>query len=638
MSEPIIRYEGPPDKRDYWVKQAKDLIPQNDAISKGRENRYFCKRFPDGTMISVHSIDAFGRVDLLTIKTGKPVPEKEEEFINPESGKYVLLVEMMPEPNWIMINGTWQYIRTPGGFAVFMPEGDGYDENSLDETPNLKFIGWSNSVKEDTKDPLGIIGQETYRKGWCHKKDKREDIEQVRRVDQGCTAYDGDEEQEEITWLVGYWDIWTYEDNPDPNYAIYEWWPDPGPPDEGFCGYLWGNAYDILGPHPNPEDADYTDLEHLFYYVSPPVGNDVIVWWPRECNQIIRNIEMYNREGCLMRIADDYGGKYYNWDYEWWDHAWEFGIDVVCKDIMLPNTLTKLQYNWEKYYQYWGITYGNLYMPYADTHGTYPVFPYNTIPEPSYALNTIATEYVYFWESWGLYVKDRYKEFFLTGATRIPKSGTYNKNSHWYLARRTTDEIVDFTIVTERMAAIFEGNESLFNDWTYDPWEDMYYKRCNINTSDSAEAFIAAGEKHFHVGYEKVTNGIPWEGGSAVGDVGGSTWEITEDWDFYDFGIFTKKNTGVDKDNNITPDTIEPIYAYSADVLRGSETKVVYGMVLDGKHYRTGELSSYVEPTSGSRRITFEGVEKAKDKNDVFISCMMGVRVGFRKLLSEVEL
>jgi len=81
------------------------------------------------------------------------------------------------------------------------------------------------------------------------------------------------------------------------------------------------------------------------------------------------------------------------------------------------------------------------------------------------------------------------------------------------------------------------------------------------------------------------------------------TYHYSTEATFYDVGIFTKKGTGITKneDGTIVVDsaTIDPIYAYSMTIYdRDADPtgSIIYGMVLDGKHYRTEEFIGWDIP------------------------------------------
>jgi hypothetical protein len=66
---PIVRYDGPPEKREASFKRMMRLFEANDAANTGRKNRVMSTVFPDGTRIRVQTIDEIGSVDIAHIFT-----------------------------------------------------------------------------------------------------------------------------------------------------------------------------------------------------------------------------------------------------------------------------------------------------------------------------------------------------------------------------------------------------------------------------------------------------------------------------------------------------------------------------------------------------------------------------------------
>lgn len=590
--EPTIKYSGPESKRQESIKQAKKLIPINDIVNRGLNHKVLKKYLADGTFIkSVITEGILGRQELLIIEaTGGKVVKKPGIV---KYDEYVLLVEMHTNPSGD--------IGTPGGFAIFAPTGRGYVENEETEVPNLKFIGWTNSVDDVSLDPLGITGQETIRTGWCNEQAKDRTITQLLRVDQGYVAYDGDEYIEEVTMISTSSDIWTYEDIPFPNL-----WEsvDPGPPPEAMCGYTW----DIATNYGGPGVEDFHDEAHLFYHIES--GGKNVAWWPPNFTQYIKRRQEWNHEGCLIRMIDDDAGVL--------DLASDNGVMSVAGDVMMPGTFTKYRttYDWSS--RLWGIVWGTYVFAGIDAPGE-TGYPYLEIPDGQWYTSTMHSDYVREWMTGGVYVKDRYKELFINGLIRLrPGSALDNVVGYKYYQREEiipADAFDDPSILTEEQLAILAGNESMSSEWVYDIYTTLYYITHSVHTTTPGQFMINCGGREYHVKNQIITGLY-----SAYG-AGNDWYSSFSDADIYDYGIFTEYQTGI-VNKAIVASNIKPVYAYSM-IITESQENIVYGLVINGRHYRTEELI-----ISADSSVSIPEISVARDKNGNIIRPTGYVRTG----------
>lgn len=503
------------------------------------------------------------------------------------SYEYVLLVELGVDPS----GGLY----LPKGFAIFEPDGDGEGPNGLGAV-NLRLAGWTNKVTEN-KDPLGLVGQTTYREGWC----KSDTVEQVKRVDGGYLAYAGDEVEEEVTECYFSNNVWTYEGIDFPTHWLSV---TPGPPDPAFCGYTWAIPQNYGGPG----GADYYDIRHLFYRVE--TGGKISDMWPPECNQYIDRHQEWHVEGCVYKAPDAYN--------EAWDFADQVGLDVGLAEIIFPNSFTKATVLVNDSIRVWGNVYGNdIYPPEDIVINEFPFTSYSIVPD-TYSQTAVSEYARNFSDYYGVYVKisdEGIPESFIQGLTRWDEGTKIQSiDSYRYYLREEIDIAARFhsmyiPTMTARQLELFAGNEAATSDWlppdyytglSYIEDYDYYY-------ADAPDIMINCAGDEYTV--KK----------SAYGYI------------FYDYGIFTKKGTGI-KDGVVDPDNISPIYAYAADVSDTAQCGMAYGMILDGKHYRTDEFLS-----ARSDEVIVPGLEDAKDVSGNTIFAGECVRVGIRKRVTKVS-
>ena len=500
-----------------------------------------------------------------------PVPEAPKIIeLPPDSfsgGTYVLLVEME---------------GGPAGFAVFEPRQGG----------ELALTGWTNQVVDTNKDPLGVAGQETYRLRWCSQKGVEADpsipwknIEQMKRVDQGYLAYDGDPWTEEVTECGTMSNYWTFE-----NIAFaYHWISvDPGPPDPGYCGYTWAVPVGYGGPG----GADYWQEAYLFYMTAYayPTHISLINWWPEEFNQYLIKFQYNNNEGGAFKFKE--------YENPAWDDAFYIGVEAACGYFLFENTLTASLESFNDTERIWGIVWGTGWINPDGTHGGFPEsdrvapndFPYTDYKDlDPWRWHTHITEYHRMFSTDGVYVYDT-DDLFIQGCTRLG-------GQLWYEVGGSADirEEIDIGVnfehpedLTERQLVLLEGNGEGF-------------PAHGITTRDNGETVINCGGIEYVVVDETVCG--TWADNDFI-------YQYHRAGNFRDYGIFTKDKTGVDEENNIVPTEIEPIYAYSCEVVsEGSGdvgTTIIYGMVIDGEHYKSEEFnklgpnSAYYDIPTGS--------------------------------------
>ena len=561
------------------LQNLKDRSPGLDQMRFEKPGEYVIK-------------SVFGRDDILiypsTIQKGKKKKIEREDT----GFTYVLLVELGHAP-----------VYAAGGFAIFEPSGEGEGPNG-EGLVNLKFAGWTNIVTEN-KDPLGIVGQTTYREGWCNSASVLPigGVEQVKRVDQGWHAYDGDEELEERTGIYAEHNIWTYEGID----FTYHWVSvDPGPPPPAICGYTWSIYTEYGG---DTSAGQFHDEQHLFYRVEVG-GNQITYMWPPECNQVIERHQEWHQEcGAWM---------YKDWlRDEIWTDGVDVGLDAASGSFMFPNTFGRVDVLYDDSVRIWGNIYGSSSFKPEDSSET--AFPHTAYqPEPDWS-ETVGSEYARDYWSGGVYIKttdDSFPEFFIQGCVRWPQGGNYSSQNgyRYYLREEVTSSRFYGTYyenATARQREIFLGNKSMVSEWPNpDYWTGLTYIEEYSDTRDDPDIIINCGGNEY-----VVKKGVyaPY---------------------FYDHGIFTKKDTGLNSDGLVDHTKVDPIYVYSVDVASGSNFSVVYGMVLDGLHYRTDEFTG----NGIAAEVDIPGCENAVDSLGVLIKGDVNVRIGIKKITVKEEI
>jgi hypothetical protein len=536
-------------------------------------------------------------VDQITIvpqKTagGRAAKEAKERVYGPN---YVLLVEMGGGPS---------------AFAIFAPSERGQEANTGDGSANLALAGWTDMVSDINLDPPGIVGQQTFRARWCAKvlvsggpypidilpDDLEalafESVEQVKRVDQGYLAYPGENDTEEVTQCGTYWNYWTYEDIPETEYHVY-----PGPPPPDLCGYTWSPPGDSSG--------EYHDLQHLFWYrfrgpAPQPDGSGgrIIDFWPVEFNQEYIYATHVRREGGVFRYID--------YDRSEWDDAVDVGVMQACGEFLFANTFTNIVSRWENSHRYFGIVWGTYASPVDNIpSGSFPYAGFTNGPAYS---EEVSSDFSRVWDLDGVYVKDD-TNYFIQGLRRNTE-GNWTDGTAGRLGEREARipaNMFDTPLVdamTERQLTILEGNEGAAA-FEYNPWTQIWeYEEQTDPERIERDVMINAGGREYFIFREQKLTATEFISSS-----------------FQDYGIFTKENTGVKKNNEVDAEKVDPIYAYS--VLKVNESnqakKIIYGMVLDGLHYRTEEFDG----ADGAYSVP--GTENAPDP------CTERVRIGIRK-------
>lgn len=444
-----------------------------------------------------------------------------------------------------------------GRFALFMPRVvEGHNRLVFTEVVNRE---------ETNLDPPGIVGQATFRTGWAKTVTPNRIIEQVRRVDQGYYAYDGDIYNEDVTYLSVYDNIWTRENIP---YTTRWISVDPGPPPPAECGYTWAIAEGLGGPG----GGDFSDEKHLFF--NREVGIAVIQYhWPPEFNQKIVRYQYINRSGCIMKfvsgILDD-----------WWDVVYDVGIEEAAADYMFLNSATVVFCTWDETVRMFGNLWGTISFS-SNFISSNDSFPYKTVSPIDYYSTEIVTPYGFaYLYDYGVYVKEGDNpicSMFIQGAFKWDSELTYPyEQTYCFTHKREAIDISKFVVgypLTDRQLILMEGNEDLSLPWVQNYWSGLYEYACGYTSvcSDADLVINCAGDIHI------ILSGMSYE-------------DDFDEIEFEDYGIFTKCNTGLDEHGEVDYTLVDPIYAY---VLNHYEDEyAIFGMVLNGVNYITDLLPS----------------------------------------------
>ena len=609
----------------HQTEQAMTLMkmrePDNEVSFHHDEDRKF------------HLSSQFGRNEITIY--GDPVEIPGEEKEEPKK-KYIiaqkpcLLVEMYrtgEHPGDPRPEGRWM----PGAFAIFVPSGEGMGEHSAAPYANLSFAGVTTSIIENemgVHDPPGLIGQPTYRLGWCKSGPPtiaREplpgmgagvSIEQLKRVDGGWTAYEGDEVEEEVTEIYTANNNWSWE-----NIEWIYWRSDPipGPPPEAVCGYTWSERYNDN----YDSSADYSDDRHLFYGIV--VGSGLAWWWPEEFNQFREIKEQWYENAMLYRAKDSYADQ--------WDYADQIGFDVAFSGMLFPNGFSRVQMNTYKTYRDWGLLWGSYYFSDTDISGVgdYPYLGYTPVEQ---AEDTVSEGGVHRWyDEDGVYVKDRWSEFFLNGVSLY--YGRWRFLEGWMQIEERDEQGEDrfaYPIdepsthaLTERQKKIIEGNSDAYG-WNAGTFPNRQYEE-GLSGRDLCWYAINVGGKEFWLKRQ-------WRCGTWT--YGNITYYHDSAVGFQDYGIFAMPDTGIDKDGNVDAETIEPIYTYcyvtgGHPITDGGTGR--YGMVIDGLNYLTEEYA--FAGGSSTQRYVVPDTANVKDSDGVKLECWGLARAGVITIVTE---
>lgn len=548
---------------------------------------------------------------------------------------HVLLVEMRAEStNWT---------EPPDGFAVFVPTGgqesiQARGGPSMDMiAPGLRCYGYTTSMVENIMgehDPPGMIGQPTFRQMWCKDISSDRRIEQVKRIDQGTYAYDGeyygwDPERGyycEVTELNAQY-IWTYEGI---EYPTRFYSADPGPPPYSFCHYTWA-PWESQSPD-GDDTAGYHSIERLFYRIEHP-GGDIISCWPEEFNQLIVHGEQYHDNTCLHRYVES--------DNPEWDLIYDQGFEALG-EIMLPNTFSKWTNTSDETERVWGHIWGVQGNPSASSDVVageptdFPYLKYET--RETWRTDEQATEYGRSYPGWeGVYVNDGPREMFVNGVVLATKSEWEEYHQDYLMVHvrepQSADRFTNPSGLTARQRELMEGNvDGNWFEW-YLEGEDRLYTEGAVVNADHWFCVNAGGEE-FVFGKQELLghyylNGILYEDKSSTG--------------FGEYGIFTKEGTGIKTDTIVPqgetepremqvvdPETVQPIYTYVTGIGYGlwgggsaKPTTYIWGMVMDGKNYATEEYPG---------RRTIPELEGAKTKSGEPMYATSYNRVGVLEL------
>lgn len=576
--------------RDEFELSAKLMMAQMKQMNTGNlDHIWATRRFEGGEQVRVESRFGHNSAEIyvpFTIGGGK---KQKEKIIERTSEDYVLLVEMVRS----------RLTDIPSAFAVFEPVEEG----------KLGFAGWTNLVTEN-QDPLGIIGQETNRPGWCDSPADGErapgvpweSLEQVKRVDQGWCAYPGDEYEEEATANGCYSNYWTYENIA----ADYVWKSvDPGPPPEAACGYSW-----TINPAYGGQDgdADYHDERHLFYMVS--VGGKYPYWWPPEFNQLIEIEWIHNQEGGVCKWVD--------MDHSAWDQAFYDGVEVACADILFKNTYTAMKIITDQTRRVWGVVWGTAFLGLDDFVDA--DFPYTSYVADQASVYEKISDFIRQFPSEGVYVYED-ASFFIQGLVRW--DAPYSSASTYRVNKRVAiDPVARFTApagLTARQLTLLEGNEDSCDVW----WPlsgGRAYSRDGLAEVTPGDIMINCGGVEHYITSQTIIGSY---------DYRGITYRQVRSAFFMDYGIFTKEDTGVDAENRILSDEIDPVYAYALVIgypVGYDSDNIIYGLCVDGQNYVTEEFKS---PTYGLYNVP--EAEDAVDTDGNPLACTYKVRVAIRK-------
>ncbi len=559
------------------------------------ENRFEIDTVFDAQTITIHG---FPEVQV--------VEEEDEKGLEAEFESYVLLVEMGHEP---------------GAFAVFAPEGEGHGATG-GMNANMTFVGWSNSIGSN-QDPPGLVGQGTNRAGWLSDPAPPPSAdhpgtgyEQVKRVDQGWFAYTGKRyDPIEVTSLLEA-TSWTYEGIPYPNHWLSV---DPGPPPYSLCGYTW-KIHENYG---GPGGGDEYDERHLFYGVQ--TGGKYQSWWPPEFNQLITIQQQWHEEGVLVPY----------WAiYEVLPGDPTDGLDVYYGDFVVPGSFSKTTETADRTKRIWGLIdeWGSYFYELEDLVREPCDFPYTQwLDRDPTAIDKIKTDHAMDYLIEGIHVADAWQLYAISGCRFWPSGTTTEHRWGWHVEKRkawTKDEQISGIVAdgsawpdwTERMDTILEGNEDSVPEWTEEIWTGNYYaEEYHWERDPYVIGVICNGQKYYvkHEGPENYSGA------------------------FCDYGIFTKKNTGInDATGEVDVDSIEAIYAYAMKTgqtypssTRLDTAGVIYGMILDGAHYMTEEFA-YMGGDNGTTLdikngdFDIPGARAAVDSDGNPVTAKPRVRVG----------
>jgi hypothetical protein len=225
--------------------------------------------------------------------------------------------------------------------------------------------------------------------------------------------------------------------------------------------------------------------------------------------------------------------------------------------------------------------------------------PYTTYTLADYRTADVQTDYVRRYITNGVYLYN-YVYCFLQGLVR--HATAWSSQMYDFTRREAIDPAVEFVHpedLTERQLEILAGNEDSCAGWVQDPFTGQYEcAETVVNTPSVEIAVNCAGTEYV------IETGVNWD--TAVM--------------FYDYGIFTKPDTGVTDEGVIVPESVEPVYAFSVEI-GGAE--IVYGMVKDGQLFITERFAK-----AGAGEYTVPGVEDATNREGEPVTCTQYVRAG----------
>lgn len=238
----------------------------------------------------------------------------------------------------------------------------------------------------------------------------------------------------------------------------------------------------------------------------------------------------------------------------------------------------------------------------------------------------------------GVYIKDRWQELFIQGLQEYPAGSEFSGTDYIYVEERAaqdpsdrfTQDYID-TKLTDEAKELMEGNSDAY-DWNGGNEDNPPH----LPRRNYAEAWDrkGLGNVSVNVGGEIYYTYAMESYGTVWSDYLREHVHRVTSSRCKDYGIFTKTDTGIDEDGEVDAETIDPIYAYSVIIYGDTDAQdgIIYGMVIDGKHYKT-DIFPFIEPSVQS--VTMFRVPGAGDgsggKTSWGLYCTHRVRVGVKK-------
>jgi hypothetical protein len=295
----------------------------------------------------------------------------------------------------------------------------------------------------------------------------------------------------------------------------------------------------------------------------------------------------------------------------------DIGLFAAFQDWILPNGFAKISVLYDDSRRIWGDIWGTSVFPAVDNSSGMDTFPYNDYGEVLFRDFKITSDYNRVFSD-GVYVKDS-DDIFIAGLYRQDQSATFYQD--WILRVGKRDPVLESVFLypetlTDRMKELMLGNADSFT-WTYNYYTTLWEYEESRAVEDQSDLVINCGGDEFMVFQQ---------------------YELGETPGFADYGIFTKKDTGLDLDGKVSASKVEPVYAYSVVkgyIEDGEQDAIIYGMVLDGLHYRTEE---FIAQYMTSWEVAISGCENVKDSLGNTIKPCDKVRIGVKKITVKEEI